>query len=267
MKIYRIILFIIACLSFNETFSVFITGDGHPYLIKKQKIKVDGNTKDWESLTPVLVQDRQNLWIGQGLEPEYWQGKQDLSFSWKVAWYNQKIFFLFEVIDDTLSDFTQQFTWLNDCIEIYIDPENRGGNRIEGINADNSIQDRIGKRIYGYEMHFLPDQPPKVYIDDTRAVYYTDSVQNTFFENTWKGEAVTRYTDNGYLMEIGFKIPDNRLKYGKIIGIDVAVCDDDGNGRKSLLLWSAVKGEFWITMDNFNKMTLSKGSIFNSKEK
>ena len=179
-----------------------------------------------------------------------------MSFSWKTAHYEGKLFFLFEVKDDSLSNSDQAYSWLNDCIEINIDHQNIGGNRITEIGSANTLEDRLGKRLRGHEMHFLPAPDPKVFLDDTKSVYYTDTAQNQLFKKEWHGEVSFKKTINGYLMEIGFAIPNFYAQAGQKIGVDVAICDDDGKGRKSLLLWSGYKGEFWLTMDNFKKMDL-----------
>lgn len=226
------------------------------YEIADRKIVVDGNIKDWQSISPIKVEGRGHLWIGQGLTEAQWEGNDDLSFNWRAAHHDEKLFFLFEVKDDTLSNFDQQYAWLNDCIEIYVDPESSGGSRITGIGADNTFEDRIGKQMRGYEMQFLPSRPPKVFVDDSKGVYYTNAEQNSAFKEQWHGEVVTKKTEKGYLMEIAFAVPGSDFQSGQELGLDVAVCDDDGKGRKSLLLWSGDKGEFWVTMDNFKKMAL-----------
>jgi hypothetical protein len=224
-----------------------------PFTIVNHEIIVDGNTEDWRSVQTFIMDSKDYLWIGEGLPEGEWKGKADLSISWKTAWNGQKLYFLFEVKDDTLSDFDQGFTWLNDCVEIHMDPENRGGNRIEGVDEEDPVEARVGKTSYGYEMHFLPSQPPKVYVDDTHGVFFTDSIQNAYFVNSWDGEVVTKYIEDGYIMEIGFDFPGSKLEEGKLIGLDVGLCDDDGQGRKALMVWSKFKGPFWITMDNFRK--------------
>lgn len=225
-------------------------------LISKHTIVVDGETADWEGIPAVTVEDKEHLWFGEGLPEGAWKGKNDLSFSWRTTWNNDRLFFLFEVQDDTLSNFDQDYAWLNDCIEIYIDPHGSGGSRIKGIGSENSLEDRIGRKMHGYEMQFLPTQPPKVYVDDSKGIYFTDADQNAAFQEQWQGEAVIQNTTDGYLMEIAFAVPEVSLQSGKKLGMDVAVCDDDGAGRKSLMIWSGYKGEFWLTMDNFKTMGL-----------
>jgi hypothetical protein len=228
----------------------------YAYTIVKHAITVDGNTSDWQSIDSVSVNGKNHLWIGKGLPKGAWQGPQDLSFSFKIAHYNGKLFFLFEVRDDTLSDFSQKYSWLNDCLELDLDHQNIGGKRIMGIGLDNSYEDRIGKRLRGHEMHFLPSQPPKVYFDDTKNVYYTDSVQTKSFKKKWHGSIAARRTQHGYLIEVGFAIPNFYFHAGQIMGLDIAVGDDDGEGRKSLMHWSTYQGPFWLTMDHYKNVIL-----------
>ena len=220
-------------------------------------IVVDGEIGDWADVPENRAEGIDLLWAGQGIDPATWEGNDDLSFTWKAAWNGTHLYFLINVTDDHLSPFEQPFSWENDCVEIYIDPEGRGGERIEGVVADTPHEDRIGRTINGYEMHFLPTVPPKVYLDDTVARYRMEAPQNELFQQEWQGEIEVRPTSGGYLIEIGLTIPDVSLYSGKVMGVDIGLCDDDGNGRDALMLWSGDKGEFWITMDNFGQLQIT----------
>lgn len=227
-----------------------------PGKIIKQNILVDGSTTDWEGIPATKIEGKNHLWLGQDLVEGAWNGPADLSYSWKTAWNSGKLFFLVEVTDDTLSGFNQEYAWLNDCLEIYIDPLQSGGNRIAGISSENTLEDRLGKKIRGYEMQFLPSHPPKVFVDDSKGIYYTQNEQTQEFFTRWQGEIIAKKTTGGYLLEIGFAVPGVDFQSGHKLSIDVAVCDDDGSGRKSLLISSGLMGEFWLTMDHFDKATL-----------
>ncbi len=224
--------------------------------ISQRQIKVDGKSSDWSLIPSTHVENKGHLWIGEGVPPGKWEGNKDLSYSWKTAWNENKIYFLFEVKDDTLSNFDQMYAWMNDCIEIYIDPNRKGGDRITGIGSENSLEDRIGKPLRGYEMQFLPSSPPKVFMDDSKRTYFTKKDQNQVFKEEWQGDIVVKKAIDGYTMEIGFSLPATKFKKGYKLGMDVAICDDDGQGRKSLMKWSGYKGQFWLTMDNFKRMVL-----------
>tara|TARA_R110002049_G_scaffold307720_2_gene509203 strand:- start:30329 stop:31084 length:756 start_codon:yes stop_codon:yes gene_type:complete len=247
-----LLLFVFSCKS-NKAKSLQADED---IVIVQRQIEVDGKSSDWSHIPSVYVGHKNNLWIGEGVPAGEWEGKKDLSYSWKSAWNKNKIYFLFEVKDDTLSNFDQSYAWMNDCIEIYIDPNRKGGQRIAGIGSENSLEDRIGKNMRGFEMQFLPSNPPKVFMDDSKSVYFTHQDQNSAFKEVWQGNIVVSHTSDGYTMEIGFSLPDESFKPDYKMGMDVAICDDDGKGRKNLMIWSGYKGEFWLTMDNFKGMIL-----------
>ncbi|MEN8194435.1 MAG: sugar-binding protein [Bacteroidota bacterium] len=215
------------------------------YIIKNTPITVDGNIDDWKDIEGIEVANSSKLWIGQGMIKENWKGKEDLSFTWKAAYSSNKIYFVFDVSDDVFLDSAQQkLSYLNDVIEIMLDPNNKKGDRFEIINNK--------KHLNGYEMHFLPSRGNEVFIDDSLIPEYRmDLKQNDLFSDKWEGEIASSKTNNGYVLELGFKIPDTKLISGKEIGLDVDVCDDDGNGRKSLLLWSGENNEFWLTMEKY----------------
>ena len=107
-------------------------------------------------------------------------------------------------------------------------------------------------------MHFLPCDPPRIFLDDTVSTYRTENPQNEMFYNEWDGEIKVIRASRGYIMEIGLSVPDKRLEPGMVMGVDVAVCDDDGSGRKSLMLWKSGQVDFWITMDHFGKIMLTR---------
>jgi hypothetical protein len=226
------------------------------YNAVKREIKVDGDSGEWEGIKRNIVQGVSHLWINEELPREKWEGNRDLSFSWSGAWYGNKFYFLIEVNDNNLQPCIREFSWLNDCVEIQFDPRNLKGERITGVSVDTPIPDRIGKKINGYEMHFLPCDPPKVYLDDTQEVYRLENEQTQIFYEQWDGEIKRKLTEKGYVLEIGFSVPDLQLRPTMIVGLDVAVGDDDGNERKSLMLWTGKQVPFWITMDYFGKMIL-----------
>ena len=237
----------IACLMFISLLIVLnsCSAKKDTYTIKEAVITVDGDTGDWKDIEGFDVGDTSKLWIGQGMTKDNWKGRGDLSFNWKAAYSSDKIYFLFEVTDDIFVDPAQQpLSYLNDVIEIMIDPRNRKGNRF-------TLTD--GKKIlHGYEMHFLPSRGNEVFIDDSLIPEYALNLsQNLLFRSKWHGEIVSLKTKYGYILELGIKIPCLEIKPGVEIGLDVDVCDDDGDGRKSLLIWSGVNNEFWITMDRY----------------
>ena len=226
------------------------------YHAVKRQIEVDGDASDWMDAKGNVVQGSDHLWFGQGLIPEKWQGNEDHSFCWKAAWFDNKLYFLIEVTDDNLQPCIRECSWLNDCVEILLDYKNREGQRIEGVVTSTPLEERLGKNLRGYELHFLPCSPPRIYISDVKAIYRLENAQNEMFYNEWDGQAEIKQTNIGYVMEVGFRVPGLELKPDMVMGVDVAVGDDDGNERKSLMLWTGKQVDFWITMDNYGKMIL-----------
>jgi endo-1,4-beta-xylanase len=240
--IYLLILFstVQACKTPPEAYH------GKEYVAIEQNITVDADTSDWIGISNELVNQKSHLWIGQGMEGKNWLGPGDLSYNWRAAWHKNKIYFLFVVSDDSISPFNRENTWLNDCVEICLDPSfSRGIRKI--------TEDGISK-LNGYETHFLPMQTPRAYLLDDKDLYRKDYPQDSIFNSRWQGEMAVAYTSKGYILEVGFSIPDVTLKKNLVIGIEIAVCDDDGNSRKSLLTWTGIQNDYWIKMDRYGKL-------------
>jgi len=217
------------------------------YMVHNKNIIVDADTVDWAGVPSNSVCEASHLWIGQGMYKEYWKGPSDLSFTWRAAWHQNTLYFLFMVTDDVISQFNQSYTWLNDCVEIFLDPHNSKGIRKDTVN---------GKiRLHGYEMHFLPSQPAHCFLHDDQT-YFTSKNQDKDFINIWNGKIAVKYTSNGYIMELAFSVPGLKLTKGAKLGFETAVDDDDGNGRKSLLTWTGLQTDFWISMDKYGVLTL-----------
>jgi hypothetical protein len=220
------------------------------YVIERGEVIVDGLADDWEQIEGNLVDSRGHLWIGQDMIPENWKGKDDLSFQWRSCHSRNRLYFLFEVLDDSLVEPAgQPNSFLNDCIEIMLDPDNIKGPRFTDTGQ--------GKHLHGYEMHFLPASPNHVFLNDSLApMYPMELAQDSLFISLWKGEIASTRQPGGYILEIGFEVPGFDISPGRIIGLDVNVCDDDGKGRKSLMIWSGTEKEFWLTMDEYPGVVL-----------
>lgn len=223
-------------------------GKGGMYRIKNHEVLVDGNSVEWGAGDWNTVHTADNLWIGQGILAENWKGEDDLNFRWKACWHGSKIYFLVEVTDDVLvNPAIQTNSFLNDCLEIMFDPANQGGPRF--------VDTGKGKILNGYEMHFLPASPNHVFLNDSLApMYPMELAQDSLFRNGWKGKIACTEKAGSYLLELGFEVPGFMPHSGRVAGLDVAVCDDDGHSRKNLMIWSGTKKEFWLFMDDYPKV-------------
>ena len=218
------------------------------YIIRQQEVIVDGEDGEWEHIKGNRVEKSEQLWIGQEMVVENWKGKNDLSFEWKASWYQNKMFFLFKVRDDTLIEpAAQPNSYLNDCIEILLDHKNQQGPRF--------TETEQGTALYGYEMHFLPAVPNHVFLNTALApMYPLEMAQDSLFRTKWNGQIACSKNPDSYIVEIGFEVPNFIISPDLVVGLDVSVCDDDGQGRKSLLIWSGVNNDFWLTMDEYPKV-------------
>jgi len=216
----------------------------------KRAITVDADISDWQGVTANRVDGPEHLWFGQDMTPEKWKGNADHSYQWRAAWSGNKLYFLFEVTDDIVVDPAQQpNSFLNDCIEILLDPRNQGGPRFDEEDGK--------KTLHGYEMHFLPSEGQLVFVDDALSpMYPMTNPQTDLFHEKWAGETAVRKTGTGYVMEIAFAIPGVELKPGLVMGMEIGIGDDDGQGRKSLQTWTGKQVDFWLTMDHYGKVTL-----------
>lgn len=82
----------------------------HNFKVVQKAITVDADTSDWKNLKAENVNLKDHLWIGQGLITENWQGPADLRFRWRAAYNKSKLYFLFEVADDTIGPFNRPNT-------------------------------------------------------------------------------------------------------------------------------------------------------------
>lgn len=230
------------------------------YVLHERAITVDGDPAEWLDMPLNAVGGQEHLWFGQGMTPEKWAGNEDLSYSWRGACSGDKLFFLIEVTDDRMVEAGRPSSFLCDCVEIYVDYKNRGGQRVCVMDGRANWFDTCDDReLMGYELHFLPTQPPRVYLDH-RHKYRVDKPQNETFERRWHGKAVCKRTTTGYILEAGFSIPKRRhLKHGAAIGLEIGVCDDDGNGRESIMMLTGTKADFWLRMDEYAQVTLMAG--------
>lgn len=227
--------------------------------LPERKIVVDADPADWKGVPATVVQGERHLWFGQGMTREKWHGNRDLSFSWRAAWHGNKLYFLFEVNDNKVLEPSRPSSFLNDSVEIFLDWGDRGGQRVKVMDGRPDWFSKYDPReMMGCELHFQPTTTPRVYLDH-RNKYATDKPHSVEFAKKWAGEAAVKKTATGYTMEIGFALPGVALKPGKVMGLEVGVNDDDGQGRKSIMIWPATKSDFWLVMDEYGKIVLTQG--------
>lgn len=205
-------------------------------------IRVDGDIGDWQDVPVYTVNHRENLWKTPNLPPEFWKGPEDLSYQWRMAWSNNRLFVLVEVRDQAVMPPKEAFTYLNDSVEIFVDPRALTGKRV------------VNRELRAFELHFQGIDRPQVYC--TR--YQTAAPQTEMFVSDWHGEVAMRRTPDGYRLECGFTTPHMSLKEGNEIGIFLAVNDHDGrvDGRETQMILVPTEVRFWSFLDPWPRLTL-----------
>ena len=152
-------------------------------------------------------------WLGPEFTPEDFNGR------FKLVWTAERIHILAEIEDDILFDAHRdplvQY-WDDDCLEIFIDEDYSGGEHHFGHNA------------FAYHMSL-----------DNRAIDIgTDGLKREYTDHT---ESRWRQEGDKVIWEVAIEVYDDsyvddsdenepvRLTAGKILGLMVAYCDNDGS--------------------------------------
>ena len=191
----------------------------------------------WQELT--------HRWLG----PEY--SEQDFQGRYKVVWTEDRIYILGEFVDDVLFDSHRdplvQY-WDDDCLEIFLDEDFSGGNHQYNHNA------------FAYHMSL-----------DNRAIDIGNDEQphdySFHVESRWKqqGEkivwelAIDVYADD-YVDGSADNVPVT-LSAGKVMGLMVAYCDNDGSELRENFIGSesvpsGPKDRGWIDAGLFGALVL-----------
>jgi hypothetical protein len=208
--------------------------------------KVDGvaNESVWELAQWQKLDQR---WLG----PEF--SKDDFQGRYKVVWTESKLYLMAEIVDDILIDthrdpLTQY--WDDDCLEIFLDENFSGGDHQYNHNAfayhmslDNQAID-IGtnKKAQNYSHHVESNwkQQGNTVIWELSIDIYTDDYNDSSTENKTV-----------------------ELFAGKVMGLMVAYCDNDGSELRENFIGSesAIGGapdRGWIDAGMFGKLILAK---------
>ena len=208
--------------------------------------QVDGvaNEAIWQKAQWHNIDQR---WLGPEYSPQDFQGR------YKVLWDQNKIYLLAEIVDDILIDTHRdpliQY-WDDDTLEIFVDEDYSGGNHQYNHNAfayhlslDNQAID-IGTdkkpRSYSHHVASRWQQYHNKIIWEVSIDIYTDTYQD----------------DDGNNQTV-------KLSAGKIMGLMVAYCDNDGSELRENFIGSEFapgegKDRGWIDAGLFGKLTLIK---------
>lgn len=205
---------------------------------------VDGRADDaaWAAAPWRAIDQR---WLGPEFDGDDFQGR------FKVVWTPEKLWILVEIVDDILYDRHRdplvQY-WDDDCLEIFLDEDFSGGDHQYNHNA--------------FAYHMSLDNQAIDIGTDRAARSYTHHI-----ESQWKQRGGT------VVWELGIEVhpdsyrddaPDNRpvrLSAGKVLGLMLAYCDNDGSELREIFVGSepvheGKKDRGWIDAGLFGKLVL-----------
>lgn len=190
-------------------------------------------------------QELKYRWLG----PEYTD--DDFNGRYKVVWTTDKLYILAEFSDDILIDMHRdplvQY-WDDDCLEIFLDEDFSGGEHQYNHNA--------------FAYHMSLDNQAIDIGTDKKARNYSHHV-----ESRWKQRGdkviwelgIDVYTDS-YVDGSDSNMPI-KLSAGKVLGLMVAYCDNDGSELRENFIGSesvphGPKDRGWIDAGLFGALTL-----------
>lgn len=212
----------------------------------KQTPTIDGLDKDacWQNATWYPIDQ---LWLGKPLEQGDFEGR------YKVAWSDKdhKLYMLVEIKDDVLMDVHKDplaFYWDDDCLEVFLDEDNSGGNHQYSHNA--------------FAYHIATNYQVVDINPNKDETFYNDhvKVKRTKQGNTYVWElAITVYNDR--YKDGATDNPTVSLQKGKKLGFAVAYCDNDRSKQREHFIGSVkIKGKDknrgWIDAGVFGELEL-----------
>jgi hypothetical protein len=251
-------MFDIRLISILSIFSIVLTlpsyaADNHapnrlnyyaPHAEKTPKVDGIANESVWELAQWQKLDQR---WLG----PEF--SKDDFQGRYKVVWTESKLYLMAEIVDDILIDthrdpLTQY--WDDDCLEIFLDENFSGGDHQYNHNA--------------FAYHMSLDNQAIDIGTNKKAQNYSHHV-----ESNWKQQGNTLIWELSidiYTDDYKDSNTDNKtveLFAGKVMGLMVAYCDNDGSELRENFIGSesAIGGapdRGWIDAGMFGKLILSK---------
>lgn len=203
--------------------------------------------------------DNDPIWAQVAWQPlnQKWIGKrytaQDFSGRYKLSWTPEGLYLLAEIVDDVIYDvhkdpLTQW--WNDDCLEIFVDADNSGGEHQFNHNAF-----AYHVALDGNVVDLAPGEVPTLYNS------HIESKIAAIDENTSLWECkITIYEDT----YIDHTVNEPKiLKAGQDLGFALAYCDNDSSPERENFIGSVpVKGRDknrgWIDAGIFGTIQLTE---------
>lgn len=211
----------------------------------KDNITIDGVADDaaWQNSTWYPINQ---VWLGDSLS------ETDFSGRYKLSWSDEALYILAEIKDDTLIDNNEDPLvrwWDDDCLEIFVDEDNSGGEHQFNHNAfayhvalDGNVVDmsttQEGK-LFNSHIQSKVGTTNNVSIWEVKMLLFDDS-----------------YSDDDDALNTPVK-----LKANKKVGFAIAYCDNDYSETREHFIGSIpVEGEDknrgWIDANIFGTLLL-----------
>ena len=208
------------------------------------EIRVDGTDSDAD-WARAEWRDIKYRWLG----PEY--SADDFAGRFKLVWTPERIYILAEIVDDILIDSHRdplvQY-WDDDCLEIFLDEDYSGGNHQFNHNA--------------FAYHMSLDNRAIDIGTDHNARDYTHHVTSRWRQHADKiiWEVGIDVYDDSYVDGADDNTP-MALIAGKVLGLMVAYCDNDGSELRENFIGSesvpsGPKDRGWIDAGLFGEVIL-----------
>lgn len=209
-----------------------------------QKPVIDGIADDacWQNASWYPLDQ---LWVGKPYSKDDFQGR------FKLAWTNEKLYLLAEIVDDTLvdthADGLEKY-WDDDCLEIFLDEDHSGGDHKFSHNAfayhialDGKVAD------------FSPEKKPSFY------EHLISKRSQNGKTTIWEVE-IDIYNDQ---YQDGKENKPVVLSEGKKMGFALAYCDNDSSVEREHFVGSVRvdgedKNQGYLNASIFGTLTLVK---------
>ena len=186
-------------------------------------------------------------WLGPPFDPSDFQGR------YKVVWTEERIYLLAEIVDDVLIDSHRdplvQY-WDDDCLEIFLDEDHSGGNHQFNHNA------------FAYHMS-LDNRAIDIGTNEAAQDYsqHVSSRWRQYGDRLIWEVAIDVYTDR--FVDGSDNNTPTKLSAGKLMGLMVAYCDNDGSDLRENFIGSesvpeGPKDRGWIDAGLFGSLILSE---------
>lgn len=205
--------------------------------------KIDGKANDecWKNDTWLALDQR---WIGGPYSEDDFKGR------YKLSWNEEALYLLVEIEDDTLFDQNEdpfKFWWDDDCVEVFVDEDNSGGEHQYNYNAF-----AYHVSLSGDVIDFGPNEQAHNFKDHVISKRVTQG--NT---SVWELQ-VYLYDD---MFKDDSKNTPVKLHTGKKTGFALAYCDNDHSKTRENFIGSVfVEGEDknrgWIDAGIFGTLVL-----------